>query len=156
MPPGRWTALFFLDEATALAAGHRPCHECNRARAVAFATAWWSAKQLGRSPGGVDLMDAQLHAERLTDGRHLRDRRKRSYQAALGGLPDGAFVEHAGAPHLVLADRLLPWSPQGYGAPVARPAGLAVAVLTPPSAVRALAQGYTPGLHPSATKEDAR
>jgi hypothetical protein len=156
MPPGRWTALFFLDEATAIAAGHRPCHECNRARAVAFATAWWFANQPGRSPGGVDLMDAQLHAERLTDARRLRDRRKRVFMEELDALPDGAFVALDDAPHLVLGDVLLPWRPQGYGAPVARRAGLIVTVLTPPSAVRALAQGYTPDLHPSASKEIAR
>lgn len=153
LPPGRYTALFFLDEATALAAGHRPCYECDRARALAFAAAWWSANQAGQQPGSVDLIDGQLHHERLTDGRLLRDRRKRVYVQVLDALPDGAFVELAGVPHLVRGGQLLPWCPGGYGAPIARPAGIEVTVLTPPSTVRALAAGYVPQLHPSATQE---
>jgi hypothetical protein len=156
MPPGRWTALFFLDEATALAAGHRPCHECNRAKARAFVACWLAANPPPEGERGVDHIDRQLHHERLSEAPRLRDRHKRTYQAALDALPDGAFIVLGDAPHLVLGDRLLRWSPQGYDAPVARPAGLVVTVLTPPSTVRALSHGYALDLHPSATKEAAR
>ncbi|NTU81842.1 MAG: hypothetical protein HGA45_21110 [Chloroflexales bacterium] len=157
MPPGRWTALFFLDEATALAAGHRPCHECNRAKARAFAECWLATNpEADADERGVDRIDRQLHRERLSEAPRLRDRRKRTYQAALDALPDGAFVDLGNRPHLVLGDRLLPWRLQGYGVPATRPAGLVIAVLTPPSTVRALAHGYAPDLHPSATKEAAR
>lgn len=157
MPPRRWTALFFLDEATALAAGHRPCYECNRAKARAFAEHWAAANPpRGRPEKPVnDLIDEQLHRERVTDAYHLRDRRKRVYLDAVDALPDGAFVALGPelAPFLVRGSHLLAWSPQGYGAPTTRPAGLTIVVLTPASTVRTLAHGYLPNLHPSANLE---
>jgi hypothetical protein len=137
--PGRFTELFFLDEATAFAAGHRPCALCRRDDYVRFTALW---------PGepGADAIDARLHAERLAG------RARRLHDAALDELPDGAFVLHAGAPHLVLGDRLLEWSPAGYTAAHARPDGRA-RLITPPSLVAVLRAGWdgaVPLLHPSA------
>ncbi len=139
MPPGRYTSLFFLDEATALAAGHRPCFECRREDARAFHAKWNSAR--GSSVAGVDPVDRVLHAER-TAGPHEGD---------AAGLPDGAMIDLGGVPHLVLGDRVLPWDPSGYGAPAPRPVGT-VRVLTPPSVVGAMRAGYVPALHHSAVQ----
>lgn len=156
MPPGEWTSLFFLDEATALAAGHRPCFECNRERASPFAAHWVAANPLhGKSEKtGSDLIDEQLHRERITDAYYLRDRRKRVYLDRIDALPDGTFVALGPelAPFLVRGPQMLAWSPQGYGMAAERPTGLMVAVLTPSSTVRALMHGYKPELHPTADK----
>jgi hypothetical protein len=160
MPPGAWTSLFFLDEATALAAGHRPCFECNREKARAFAEHWVAANPLhGRSEKtGSDLIDEQLHRERISDAYYLRDRRKRVYLDVIDGLPDGTFVALGPelAPFLVQGPHVLPWSSQGYGTPAKRPTSLMVVVLTPSSTVRALAHGYRPDLHPTAGDEALR
>ena len=115
MPRGRWTALFFLDEATALAAGHRPCAYCRRADFLDFAGAWQAARRVGARPRAAE-MDAVLHAERV-DPR----RRKRTYQALAAGLPDGVLVRVDGRAGLLLAGQLRPWSSSGYGAPCAPP-----------------------------------
>lgn len=136
MAPGRWTELFFLDEAVALAAGHRPCALCRRAAFRAFA----EAIALPRAP----QIDAALHEARVT-----RDRRQITHRAEAEALPDGAFVLHRDAPHLVVGASLLPWAPGGYGAPVARPGGT-LTVVTPAPSIAALAAGYAPVLHPSA------
>jgi len=133
MPPGRYTGLFFLDEATAFAAGHRPCAECRRADYVRF-TEIWGAR--------ADAIDARLHEERLGP-RH---------EGAVDELPDGAFVLRDGQPWLVLGGELLRWTPGGYTDRAARPRGRAT-VLTPPSLVevlRARWNGDVPFLHPSA------
>lgn len=133
----RFTDLFFLDEVTALAAGHRPCFECRRTDAKAFAAAWPRTKGLDRPPRAPE-MDAMLHEERM-DGRSLRT----SWRAQLKDLPEGAMVVTDHGPCLISADMLLPWSFAGYGAPLAqRPAE--VACLTPPSTVAALRAGYQP------------
>ncbi len=136
-----YTDLFFLDEPTALAAGHRPCFECRRADATAFAAAWARAKrsQVPRAP----QMDLVLQPERL-DGRA-----KRQHRARFDDLPDAAFVALDGAAFAVRGAALLRWSPSGYGDARARPRG-AASVLTPPSIVAALAAGYAPRWHPSA------
>jgi hypothetical protein len=138
LQPGRFTELFFLDEATALAAGHRPCALCRRADYDAITAL------LGG--GGADAIDARLHAERLEgDGRRLHD-------APYGALPDGAFVLADGAPWLVLGDALLRWSPAGYTDRTPRPAGDA-RLITPPSLLewlRAEDEPLVPRLHPSA------
>jgi len=141
--PGRLTELFFLDEATGLAAGHRPCGECRYRDYQAFKRAW-AAAQGGGVPG-VQTIDARLHEDRLA-GPGIR----RSYRAPLAELPDGAMVEADGAPWLVLGGGLLAWTPRGYRD--RRAAGLAttVAVITPRATVAALAAGYLPVLHPSA------
>jgi hypothetical protein len=137
MTPGHYTELFFLDEATALAAGHRPCAECRRERFNAFRAA--------RSAKRADEIDARLHAERLA-----ADGSKRTFTAALDGLPDGAFVALEGGAFLVRGGALLLWSPAGYTERRPRPAGVGVAVLTPPATVAAIRAGYAPDIHPSA------
>lgn len=150
MTPGRYTELFFLDEATALAAGHRPCAECRHARFLAFCNAWGTANP-GESTSArptATRIDECLHAERLAF-----DRSKGSFVAALDDLPDGVFVTVAsgGEPaYLVWGDRLLAWTPGGYGEPRRRPRGQEVRVLTPPSTVKAIRAGYVPEIHRSA------
>ncbi len=141
--PGRWTPLFFWDEAVALAAGHRPCALCRRGDFNAWLDAWASA--FGDRPR-VDAMDRRLHAERL-DGR-----RQRRHAIAWPDLPVGAFVAVDESPALVLGDRLVPWSPAGYGAPVDRPSAGAgdASALTPPPTVAVLRHGYRPVIHPTA------
>jgi hypothetical protein len=146
MTPGRYTELFFLDEATALAAGHRPCFECRRADALRFQACWAAASGSDRAPT-ADEMDRALDAERLDRGR------KRPWWARLGEVPDGAMVAVDGGAMLVLGDALLPWSPAGYGGARRRPSGATkVEVLTPPSISAAIAAAYRPAIHPSADR----
>ncbi len=129
--PGRWTALFFHDEAVAFAAGHRPCALCRRADYRRYRAA------LGAT--GADAIDARLHAERLDA------RRKRLHAMAWRDLPVGAFVEVDGAAHLVLRDRLRPWNAaSGYGGERTRPLRRDARVLTPPASVDVLRAGYGP------------
>ena len=148
MPPGRWTALFFLDEATALAAGHRPCGYCRRPAYRAYAEAWRAARDLAQPLHAVE-MDAQLHAERVES----RSRRQRTHQAVAGSLPDGVMIRHDGGPALLTGGRVLPWSFAGYQTSVSLDHGATVEVLTPPSSVAAIAKGYRPVLHPSAAAD---
>lgn len=136
--PG-WTALFFLDEATALAAGHRPCFYCRRSAAKAFQAAWTGGEGTAKAPE----IDAVLHAERL-DG---RAKRMHPLPGPVGSLPDGAFVTDGQTAFLVLDGQMHEWSFSGYRK-VSPPAGLCL--LTPPSTLRALASGYRPVLHESA------
>lgn len=145
MPPGRWTALFFLDEATALAAGHRPCAYCRRAAYNDFAEAWRLAQGLERRPL-APVMDALLHGERV----HGRTRAQRTHAVPPGGLPDGAMVLVGGAPSLVRRGELLPWSFEGYGPRTGRIDEAEAVMLTPPRIVAALRAGYRPLIHPSA------
>jgi len=140
----RYTALFFLDEVTAFAAGHRPCFECRRADAKLFAAKWAHAKD-GVVPHAPE-MDVVLQAERL-DGRA-----KRTHDLAIDDLPDGTVLTPAGEPGAAFALRgsnLLRWSEHGYVEKVARPRGV-VTVLTPPSIVAVLGAGYPPVWHPTA------
>jgi hypothetical protein len=157
MSPGRYTELFFLDEATGLAAGHRPCAECQRQRYQEFRAAW-SAGILGHDPSShlrwADAIDAQLHAERLDPARS-----KRTFHASLGDLPDGVFVTRAGESDracLILGDSLLVWSPGGYRERLPRNQHELVSVLTPRSTVAAIRAGFTPRIHPSAGASPAR
>jgi hypothetical protein len=143
MPPGRWTALFFLDEATALAAGHRPCGYCRRDDYLDFAGAWQAARMLPRRPRAVE-MDAQLHGERVDFGR-----RQRTHSRPVGALPDGVMVRRGAEVGLLVAGQLRVWSLSGYAGPSDVAADL-VEVLTPPSIVAAIAAGYRPLVHPSA------
>ena len=145
MPPGRWTALFFLDEATALSAGHRPCAYCRRRDYLAFAEAWRRAQGLAERPRAA-WMDAVLHRERVEP----RTRRKIATAARIGELPAGVMVRRAGAPWLVLGATSVPWSFAGYGRPVSIGADERVDVLTPPAIVATITAGYRPMLHPSA------
>jgi hypothetical protein len=153
MPPGHYTSLFFLDEATALAAGHRPCAECQRERFSTFRARWAAANPelAGGTAPLVDTIDTTLHRERISADRYQRDKVKLTYAEELDALPDGAFIllGVSATPYLVRGARLYPWSFEGYGQPIARSAGI-VQVLTPPSIVRALADGYVPALHPTA------
>ena len=145
--PGRYTELFFLDEATAFAAGHRPCRECRYPDYERFVTLWHELSGGGRPSAGT--IDEQLHVERV----HPATREQRRHAAPFGGLPDGTFVALDGRALLVLGDALLPWSPSGYAERLARPRSGTAEVLTPPSLVRALAAGWQsslPLLHPSA------
>jgi len=142
MPPGRWTALFFFDEAVALAAGHRPCHYCRRRDFLRYADAW------GRHLKAPE-MDAVLHSQRVES----RIRQQRTTTQNFAELPDGAMVRFDGSPALVLGQRVLPWSWEGYGEPL-RPAGLMkVETLTPPANLLVLQGGYAPLLHPSARSQ---
>lgn len=147
MAPGRYTELFFLDEATALAAGHRPCAECRRADYNQLVEMWAA---LHSDQTGADAIDAQLHAERLlTPGGE-----RRLHEIPYPQLPDGAFVLHEGRPSIVLGASLLEWSPGGYLEQRRRPKRGNAAVLTPPSLVELLRGGWTPLVplvHPSAT-----
>jgi hypothetical protein len=136
--PRRWTELFFLDEATALSAGHRPCAECRRADYRRWQAAW-----PGRDTH-ADAIDLVLHADRLAG------RAKRTFEAAAGDLPDGVLVERAGTPSLLLGGALRPWSPAGYGAAERVRAGDRVTVLTPRASVVTIARGYVVSVHPSA------
>lgn len=152
MQPGNYTELFFLDEATALAAGHRPCFECRRNAAQAFRAAWLAGNpqlNLGESVK-VKQIDEVLHAERLTEAYYIRNRKKRTFTAVLQTIPNGTFILWQERPYLVWEDVLLPWTPAGYEAPLARPRSGEVVVLTPPSTVAALMNGYLPALHESA------
>jgi hypothetical protein len=139
MTPGRYTELFFLDEATALAAGHRPCAECQHARYRLFREAWAeaNAELIGGSSLSADEIDRVLHAERVDDRRG-----KRTYLARVSELPSGAMIaDDEGVPYLVHGQRLLRWEPGGYGRSIPKPGGI-VSVLTPKSIVRAIGQGY--------------
>jgi hypothetical protein len=133
-----YTELFFLDEVTALAGGHRPCFECRREDALAFRAAF-----AGGGAPGADEMDAVLHNERLASGGRART-------ARLGALPDGAMAVIDGAPYAMRAGCLLPWSFAGYGAALLLRAEISVNVLTPPSILAALRAGYSPLWHPTA------
>jgi hypothetical protein len=145
MQPGRFTELFFLDEATAFAAGHRPCALCRRDDYNRFGALW---KELHPGSGGADAIDATLHGERVETGGA-----RRLHSAPFDDLPDGAFVLSDGKPELVLAGQLLAWHPAGYVERRPRPAGLDALVITPPSLVGVLRSGWQPAvplLHPSA------
>lgn len=138
-----YTELFFLDEVTAFAAGHRPCFECRRQDALDFAEKWHTARGLRRQPRAAE-MDEVLHGERL------RGRAKPLHTRAIDGLPDGAFIARDDAAYAVRGDALLRWSPAGYQARGKRPRGTKVHVLTPPAIVAVLSAGYQPRWHPSA------
>ena len=127
--PRRWTALFFHDEAVALAAGHRPCALCRRADYERYRAAVDAV--------GADDIDARLHRDRL-DGRVQRTHVRRWVE-----LPAGVFVDVGGRPALVTGDALVPWTADaGYGAPTSRPSSGDVTVLTPAMSVDAIGAGY--------------
>lgn len=145
LAPGRFTELFFLDEATALAAGHRPCALCRRADYTRLVTLW---RDLHPDQAGADAIDAQLHSERTA-----HDGAQRRHETAIDALPDGAFVLQDGAPWLVLGAELLRWTPGGYDTRRPKPAGGPALAITPPSLVALLRTGWdplVPLLHPSA------
>ncbi len=143
MQPGRYTELFFLDEAVALAAGHRPCAECRRADYNAFCAAWDLAG-LPVAARAADI-DRSLHRARLEPDTRQQARLVRP----VASLPDGAFIADGRQAYMVLEDRLLAWQPQGYGPAKRRPNGNAE-VLTPAPVLAVLTVGYRPQLHPTA------
>lgn len=146
MQPGLYTELFFLDEATAMAAGHRPCFECRRQDSLRFARLWAG----GESPetrARAPAMDGVLHAQRVDAAGQ-----KITHAAAWSTLPDGTVVRLQEGPHLVLASRLLAWTADGYGIARARPRKGVASILTPPAMVAVMAAGYRPGLHPTAVR----
>jgi len=138
-----YTELFFVDEVTALAAGHRPCFECRHKDAEAFAEAWRKARRLLARPYAA-AMDDVLHAERL------HGRGKRLHRRTVDTLPDGAFVVLDGEAFAVRGRALLHWTPQGYDARRPRPRDAIVDVLTPPAILAVLSAGYRPRWHLSA------
>jgi hypothetical protein len=138
-----WTELFFLDEATAFAAGHRPCFFCRRDDANRFRAAW--EKGNGVTNILAREMDAVLHRERLEGGR----KRLHALTVPREELPDGAMVQAGSESYLIVQGRALLWSPGGYSA---RNAIGDAMLLTPPSTLHALGAGYQPMLHPSAMK----
>ena len=138
----RFTELFFCDEVTALAAGHRPCMECRRADAIAYRKAVVAGGAFMTLPSCPEL-DARLDAERRTG------RTKRLHAMSFDALPDGAMVAVDGKPFAVRGMQLLPWSHRGYAAIRPRPSGVAQC-LTPPASLAALAGGYNPLWHCSA------
>jgi hypothetical protein len=154
MTPNRYTELFFLDEATALAAGHRPCAECRHARFIAFCNAWKTGNlsSLGaRRPTAAEI-DRRLHEERVGS-----ERSNRSFIDDMSRLPDGVFITMpgcSGQPHLVWGDSLLAWSAGGYQDRRSRRNREQVSVLTPRSTVGAIRAGYVPDVHPSVGLQD--
>lgn len=143
MSPGRYTELFFLDEATALAAGHRPCAECRRADYLAFRHAWQRAT--GQQPS-AGAMDRVLHQDRVR-----RDRSQVTHVAPLATLPEGAMavMPDGGDALLWWVGRLWPWSFAGYGSPIRVDPMRSATVLTPRMTIAVLSQGYRPEVHAS-------
>jgi hypothetical protein len=148
MTPGTWTELFFLDEATALSAGHRPCAECRHADFVAFQSAWRRA--FPNAPANADAIDRVLHAERRAG-----PWRKRTSVARLGDVANGAFIaSDDGRAWLVQGRVLRDWTSLGYQAERVRDNDdQPVTLLTPPSLNAVLRAGYEPLLHPTAARE---
>lgn len=148
--PNRWTSLFFLDDAVALAAGHRPCGECRHAAYRAYRDGVTAG--LGRSqPVSAGELNRRVRDERLSGRARGLDRRDHriTWTSRAGDLPDGTVVVIDGTPHLVLTGAARPFSFAGWGDPRAIPNG-PLTVLTPPTSVLALAHGFVPTLHPTA------
>ena len=142
----RYTELFFLDEVTALAAGHRPCAECRREDYDRLVAIW---RDLHPGQAGADAIDEQLHTERLEPGSNER----RLHRVPIGELPDGAFVLEEGEPWLVLGADLWRWTASGYVERAAWRAPREALVITPPSLLAVLRSGWSPLVplvHPSA------
>ena len=145
MTPGFYTELFFLDEATALAAGHRPCAECRRSAYRSFKERWAEGAGLAIDGLAVAEIDRTMHADRLD-----ATRRQRTSPGRVDGLPAGTMVAVDGAALLLWDGVLRPWRAEGYGEPLSLPADTACDVLTPRSTVAALRAGYRPAVHDSA------
>lgn len=149
MQPGRYTELFFLDEATAMAAGHRPCFECRRVEAVRFSELWNVVA--GRNDrAAAPVMDQRLQVERINS-----QGQKITFEHLFADLPNGAFVRYKGSAGLVCDGLLLPWSFAGYAAAREVADRAIVDVLTPRSIIGVLRAGYRPALHPSAQRGGA-
>ncbi len=150
MTPGRYTHLFFLDEATALAAGHRPCGECRRADYSHFKEAWATVQGLDTGTVKAGDMDKVLHPERVAgQGKH---RYKPTFTATFGSIPDGVMF-HVGEGHQVALlkwkGRAWVWSPEGYGGGPVLGQGQRAEGLTPKTVMEVIRAGYLPGVHRS-------
>lgn len=141
MAPGQYTELFFLDEATAFSAGHRPCFECRREDAKRFRSCWVRGNpEYGFSDEtAIGAIDEAMHRERIGP-----DGKKVCFEADGKDLPDGCFVVRDGQAYLVAGGALYPWSAFGYEERVALPGTERLEVLTPRSVVRAFRAGYVP------------
>jgi hypothetical protein len=150
MQPNRYTELFFLDEATALAAGHRPCAECRYRDYQHYRRCWTIAHggSLDALPS-AERMDQHLHTDRVT-----APGVRRTYDVEIDTLPDGVFIVRDGEPWLLQDSALLHWTPGGYDTREPRPERGQVTVLTPRGTVGAIAAGYLPGVHSSAVSSD--
>ena len=140
--------MFFLDEATALAVGHRPCALCRRPDYDRFGAIW---RRLHSGDIGADAIDERLHAERVDPDTRVQ----RRHEAELADLPDGSFVVLDGAPCLVLGSELLTWTAAGYTARRPLPSRGRALQITPPSLVEVLRAGWrplVPLVHPSASE----
>ena len=150
--PRTWTPLFFLDDAVALAAGHRPCGLCRRADYLVYRQAVTTAMSAA-GPVLADELNRRLAVERLRRGRGLvRAADRILTPSALGSLPVGAVIADpvTGAAHLLTDHHLQPFGFGGWGAPVERSGDVEVEVLTPPTTLAALEHGFTPRLHATA------
>ncbi len=146
MTPGRYTELFFLDEAVALAAGHRPCGECRRECYRAYLDLW-AAHCADLAPAKPKEIDRALQAARIDAKTKMQRRILREIDA----LPDGAFILQGNTPMLVQGTRLFSYTPAGYGSATPRPTHGMVTVLTPEPSLRVMCAGYAPTIHPSVT-----
>jgi hypothetical protein len=142
MSPNRYTELFFLDEAVAFAAGHRPCAECRRERYNGFKVAWQRVHGDDKLPF-ADEMDLELHPTRIANGKKV------THEAALNSLPDGCFVQIDGWAYLVANEALLLWTPEGYARRDERLKDSIMTVLTSESIVGCFRQGYRAEIHES-------
>jgi hypothetical protein len=148
MRPGSWTELFFLDEATAFAAGHRPCAVCRRARFIEFKTTWLAANPLVTSSATplIIEIDKILHTERTRKGSG-----KVTYEEELKNIPDGVMIELDTVAYLIWRQQLLKWSFHGYiQGEAPRFPTQSVRVLTPASIVQMFRHGFRPDVHESA------
>ncbi|MBD1364567.1 hypothetical protein IDJ77_12175 [Mucilaginibacter sp. ZT4R22] len=141
MAPNLWTELFFLDEATAFAAGHRPCFECRREDAKRFKAAWLSGNPEYDFPANVLIgkIDEIIHRERIS-----LHNSKITFEADINNLPDGTFIELAGEAYIIANNYIFKWSPAGYDEGLPYPENEQVRVLTPRSVVNAFRCGYWP------------
>lgn len=148
MTPRHYTELFFLDEAVALAAGHRPCGECRRADYQSFRAHW----NVAHGPvADLKTIDQHMHRDRVN-----RKRRQVRHSGLLDTLPNGAFILFENHPHLVWNDSLLRYSPHGYIQTLYRPDQIEVVVLTPHATLQVLKVGYVPSIHGSINQTLAR
>ncbi|MEI6306400.1 MAG: hypothetical protein WCP33_06230 [Deltaproteobacteria bacterium] len=149
MKPGSYTELFFLDEATAYSAGHRPCNDCQKDRLKEFRDCWIAANapRYNLQSPTMPLIDGVLHDERIG-----KQNMKVTYTDDADRLPDGAFIDYEGAAYFKWQGRYLEWSAGGYVNAITLPLKTAVPVLTPKSIVRCFHNGLVPEVHISASK----
>lgn len=149
--PRHWTPLFFLDDAVALAAGHRPCGLCRRHDYLSYREAVREALALTDPPSATDL-NRMLAGERLIRGRGVsRGAHRKVWTAPAGSIPDGTVVlDSRGRPRLMLGGDSLEFTFGGWVNPTRADEEGDLSVLTPPTSFAALANGFEPSLHPSA------